>query len=516
MDQTNNKTIAKNTIYLYFRLAFSMFVSLFTSRVILQVLGVTDMGIQASVGGVVGFLGFLNSALSNGTSRFLTYSLGEGDLEKTKITFSTVFWVHAAMTIFLVIALETVGLWFLYNKLIIPADRMDAAVWIFHFSVLSIAVGVTQVPYGACVVAHEKMNMYAYTGIIEVLLRLAIVYALTIVPGDKLKWYASMFFVISMGMRIFYRWYCTTRFEECKLQFKFDKAVFKPIVKFSGWQLFANIAIALNNQGILILLNMFFSPAVVAARSISLQVNSTASRFMSNFRSAANPQIVKSYAAGDYVRSKSLLLESTKYCYYLMLMMTVPVFLLSYELLYLWLGQVPEYTDIFLKLVMIQGLFQIFDTGLYTAIYANGNIKPNALTSPTIGFLAFPITYMLFSMGFSPIALSWVFIIVYGILAFLQKPIILVKVCGYKWSDFVPLYWSCLKVTIVSFIAPFVVRNYMDSQTDNSYIVFFVVGFVSVFGVAITVWYIGIDNNIRTKVIEFIKGKIHRRKKMAR
>lgn len=508
-EQTNNKTIAKNTVYLYFRSAFSMFVSFFTSRVILQVLGVTDMGIQASVGGVVSFLGFLNGALCGGTSRFITYSFGEGDIEKTKTIFNTVFWVHAALSAFLVVAVETVGLWFLYNKLIIPADRMDAAVWIFHLSVLSMAVGVTQVPYGACVVAHEKMDMYAYTGIIDTILKLAIVYALMIVPGDKLKWYASFFFITSTGMMLFYRWYCTSRFEECKLQFKFDKAVFKPIAKYSGWQLFAQTAIALNNQGVLILLNMFFSPAVVAARSISLQVNGTISQFIANFRSAANPQIVKSYAAGNYVRSKSLLLESTKYCYYLMLMMTIPVFLLSSELLYLWLSQVPEYTVIFLKLVLIQGLFQIFDTGLYTAISAHGNIKPNALTSPIIGFCAFPLTYLLFRLGCSPIALSWVFIVVYGILAFIQKPWILVKIVGYKWSDFVPLYGACFKVTILSSIVPFLTRYYIDIVIDNKLVKFLVVGTISVLSVAVVVWGCGINKEDRAKLINFIKSKLH-------
>ncbi|WP_028904494.1 lipopolysaccharide biosynthesis protein [Prevotella sp. P6B4] len=507
---SDNKTIAKNTMALYFRMGITMLVGLFTSRVILQVLGVTDMGINATVGGVVAFAGFLNAALSNGTSRFLTVALGKGDKEELKSTFSTCFWVHFGLALILVLLVETVGLWFLYNKLIIPADRMDAAVWVFHLSVISMVATMTQVPYGACLIAHERMDMYAYTSLIDVFLKLMIVYALTLFDVDKLKLYSTLFFCTSMGMLLFYRWFCATRFEECRVDFKFDKRVFKPILVFSGWQLFANISISLNSNGILMLLNMFFSPAVVAARAISLQVNSYATQFMTNFRTAANPQIIKKYAAGDYEGSKHLLLESTKYCYYMMLMLSLPIYLLSYQLLYLWLGQVPEYCDIFLKLVVIQSLFQIFDTGLYTAIYADGNIKWNALTSPTIGFIAFPVVYVLFKFGASPIALSWVFIVVFVILGCIQKPLILIKICGYTFRDFIPMYWSCLKVTIISTVIPVMYDCWIRIQTDNQYLIFFSVVVISVLSVCASSWCFGIDASMREKVIQFVKNKIQK------
>ena len=266
----------------------------------------------------------------------------------------------------------------------------------------------------------------------------------------------------------------------------------------------------LNINGILMLLNMFFSPAVVAARTISLQVNTYATQFMTNFRTAANPQIIKKYAAGDYDGSKHLLLESTKYCYYMMLMLSLPIYLLSYQLLYVWLGQVPEYCDIFLKLVVIQSLFQIFDTGLYTAIYANGNIKWNALTSPTIGFCAFPVVYVLFKFGASPIALSWVFIVVHAILGCIQKPLILIKICGYKFRDFIPMYWSCLKVTFFSSIIPVAFDYWVRTQTDNQYISFFSVAIISVLSVCASSWCFGIDASMRNKVVQFVKNKLHK------
>lgn len=508
--QTNNKTIAKNTLALYFRMGITMLVGLFTSRVILQVLGVTDMGINATVGGVVAFAGFLNAALSNGTSRFLTVALGRGDTEKMKSTFSTCFWVHLGLALILVLLIETVGLWFLYNKLIIPADRMDAAVWVFHLSVISMVVTMTQVPYGACLIAHERMDMYAYTSLVDVFLKLVIVYALTLFDVDKLKLYSTLFFFTSMGMLLFYRWFCSTRFEECHINLSFDKRIFKPILVFSGWQLFANISIALKSHGILILLNMFFSPTIVAARTISLTVNNYATQFMTNFRTAANPQIIKKYAAGDHDGSKHLLLESTKYCYYMMLMLSLPIFLLSYQLLYVWLGQVPEYCDIFLKLVVIQSLFQVFDTGLYTALYANGNIKWNALTSPIIGICSFPIVYVLFKMGASPVALSWVFIMVYAFLGCIQKPIILIKICGYKPKDFIPMYWSCLKVTILSSIIPVAFDYWVRTQTENQYIIFFSVSLISVLSVCANSWCFGIDSAMRAKVLSYVKKKLQK------
>ena len=508
-ENSNNKTIAKNTMALYFRMGITMLVGLFTSRVILQVLGVTDMGISATVGGVVAFAGFLNSALSNGTSRFLTVALGKGDTEDLKSTFSTCFWVHLGLSLIILFLIETIGLWFLYNKLIIPAERLDAAVWVFHLSAISMVVGMTQVPYGACLIAHERMDMYAYTSLVDVFLKLVIVYALTLFNVDKLKLYSTLFFFTSMGMLLFYRWFCASRFEECRIYLKFDKRIFKPILVFSGWQLFANIAISLNSNGILMLLNMFFSPAIVAARAISLQVNNYATQFMANFRTAANPQIIKKYAGGDYDGSKHLLLESTKYCYYMMLMLSLPIFLLSYQLLYVWLGQVPEYCDIFLKLVVIQSLFQIFDTGLYTALYANGNIKWNALTSPTIGLCCFPIVYALFKMGCSPVALSWVFIVFYAILGCVQKPLILIKICGYKFRDFIPMYWSCLKVTILASVIPFISDYWIRTQTENQYIIFFSVAIISVLSVCASSWFFGIDTPMREKVLQLAKKKLH-------
>ena len=503
--QSNNKTIAKNTLFLYFRMMFTMVISLFTSRIILQKLGVDDYGIYQAVGGVVGFLSFINGALSTGSSRFLTYALGEGNVEKLKRTFSTTLNIHILIAILIVIVAETVGLWFLYNKMVIAPDRLSAAVYTYHLSILTAVFTLTQVPYNATIVAHEKMSIYAYMSIFEVSAKLLICYLLTIGGFDRLMMYATLLLGVQVGVMGFYRFYCTRHFEEARYSFSFDKKIFKEIAGFSGWSMFANASIALNSQGVLILLNMFFTPAVVAARAISLQVNMAANQFVSNFRQAANPQIVKKYAAGDYEGSKHLLLESTKYSYYLMYLIALPVCLLAYPLLKLWLGVVPNYTVPFLQLVIVQSLFQVFDTSFYTALYAKGRLRENALTSPTLGFMIFPITYILFKLGYSPLVLSWTSLVVYAILGIIVKPWLIIKIVDYKCSEIWSVYRSCIVVTLVSLPVPITIYRLLDTSELLNFII---VGFVCLLSIGITVFFFGIDIAMRKKVVDAVMKKI--------
>ena len=500
-EKTNNKTIAKNTLFLYFRMMFTMVISLFTSRIILQKLGIDDYGIYQAVGGVVGFLSFINGALSTGSSRFLTYALGEGNVEKLKRTFSTTLNIHILIAILIVIVAETIGLWFLYHKMVIAPDRLSAAVYTYHLSILTAVFTLTQVPYNATIVAHEKMSIYAYMSIFEVSAKLLICYLLTIGNCDRLMMYATLLLVVQVGCMCFYRFYCTHHFEEARFSFSFDKKIFKEIAGFSGWSMFANASIALNSQGVLILLNMFFAPAVVAARAISLQVNMAANQFVSNFRQAANPQIVKKYASGDYEGSKHLLLESTKYSYYMMYLIALPVCLLAYPLLKLWLGVVPDYTVPFLQIVIVQSLFQVFDTSFYTALYAKGRLRENALTSPTLGFMIFPITYVFFKLGYSPLVLSWTSLVIYGILGIIVKPWLIIKIVDYKCSEIWSVYRSCLIVTVASLPIPIIICKLVDT----SQIVYFILlGLVCLISVALSAFFLGIDKAMRKKVLGII------------
>lgn len=503
--ESSNKRIAKNTIFLYFRMMFTMLVSLYTSRIILQKLGVDDYGIYQAVGGIVGFLSFINNALATGSSRFLTYALGEKDFEKLRKTFSTTLNVHIIIALFVIIIAETVGLWFLHNKMVIATERLSAAEYVYHLSIITAAFTLTQVPYNATIIAHEKMSIYAYVSIVEVSAKLAICFLLSIGNFDKLKLYATLLLIIQIGLMIFYRIYCRNKFEESRFSMSFDRKIFKEIASFSGWSLFASSSTALNSQGILLLLNMFFSPAVVAARAISLQVNMAANQFVTNFRTAVNPQIVKKLASKDVEGSHQLLLESTKYSYYLMLCLCLPICLLAHPLLQLWLGVVPEYATIFLQLIIVQSLFQVFDTSFYTALYAIGRLKENALISPTLGLVRFPIIYLLFKWGFSPVALSWASLITYAILGLMVKPILIVKLANYSMADIWGVFRPCLLVTLFSLPIPIYLTMNLDCFIFANFLICTV---ASIAVVLIAVWSVGIDKSTRSKISAIIAKKI--------
>ena len=303
---------------------------------------------------------------------------------------------------------------------------------------------------------------------------------------------------------LFYRIYCTRQFTETKYKFIYDKSILKSIAGFSGWSLFANGAIALNSQGILLLINMFFNPAVVAARSISIQVNMAINQFVGNFRTAVNPQIVKKYAAGDIKGSQKLLLESTKYSYYMMFLLCFPICLLARPILELWLGVVPEYTVIFLQLIMIQSLFQVFDTSFYTALYAKGQLRENALISPTVLFVVFPIVYIFFKIGASPVVLSWITMIAYALLGLVIKPILIVKIAGYRWKDICNIFKPCITVTLCSLPIPLFITSHIDTLHIINFIIMII---VTILTTCCSIYWVGIDKETKIKTKSFIRNK---------
>lgn len=505
-EMDSNKTIAINTIYLYFRMLFTMLVALYTSRIILEVLGVDDFGTYQAVGGIVAMLSFINGALSNGTSRFLTYELGTGNYVKLKKTFSTLLSLHIVIAVLIVILAETVGLWFVKNELIIPDGRMDAALFTYHLSVITSVVTITQVPYNASIISHEKMGVYAYLSIFETVAKLLIVYSLTFFEWDKLKLYALLLCILQIVTALYYRQYCVKKFKETHFKFTLDKSIVKEVSSYSVWNLISSISIPLKNQGLTIILNMFFSPAVVTARALANQVNMAANQFVQNFRTAANPQIVKRLASGDIQGSKTLLLSSTKYSYYMMLALCLPICLLAEPLLKLWLKEVPKYTVIFLQLAIVSSLFQVFDNSFYTALYAVGRIKENAFISPVLGILTFPLTYALFKLGYSPVVLAWILLVLYAILGILIKPILIVKYADYKWRDIISVFRQCIKVTIASSIFPIIVYLNKESFSVNSKLIYFLIILLLCFvSTLLSVWFIGLDKIMRLRVKEWGK-----------
>ena len=507
----DNKRIAKNTIFLYIRMMVMMFVSFFTSRVTLQALGVDDYGLMNTVGGIIGMMTFVNNALSVGSSRFLTFEMGTGDTDKLKRTFSTIFYAHLGMALLVVLVAETVGLWFLYNKVNIPPDRMDAAVFTYQVSILSCVVGITQVPYGAAIISHEKMSVYAYTSLIDVFAKLGVVYLIYISPFDKLKTYMTLYTSVGISMAFYFRYYCVRHFEEAKLRLVFDKQIMKSVATYSGWNLFANTSIALNTQGTIVLINMFFNSSVVAARAIANTVMMAAGQFVGNFRTAANPQIVKLYAAKDYEGSKRLLLQSTKFSFYLMFIFALPIFFVADPLLHIWLVEVPDYAVSFLQFAIATSLFQVFDTSFYTALYAKGQIRENALISPTVGFLMFPIIYLMFKFGASPISLAWAFLVDYAILGLIVKPILIVKIVHYTWKDVLSVFIPCLRVTVLAIPIPLLCYYFINNTWHPSIALHFIIlTLVSVLSAGVSIWFAGMDSELRGKVISMIKTKFKR------
>ena len=493
---------------MYVRMIFVMVVSLYTSRVVLHTLGVEDYGTYQVVGGIVGFLSFLNITLSSGTSRFLMFELGAGDKERLQKTFSTLLTTHYMLAVIVVIFSETIGLWFVYNKLVIPPARMDAAVITYHISVFTAFFSLTQTPYAASIKSHERMDIYAYTSIFDVTAKLVIVYLLAISPIDRLVFYAILLAIVSISMMMFYRWYCVRKFPECKYHFFFDKKIFYHVTSYCGWNLFSNTAGVLNSQGMIILLNMFFNAGVVTALSVATTVKNAANSFVENYRVASVPQIVKQYAAGDLESSKSLVLSSTKYSYFLLYIMGLPIFLVAPELLKLWLKIVPEYSVVFLRFVIVICFLELFNSGFYTALNAVGRIREFSIIYPAIMFLCFPVVYVAFKMGYSPITVSIVMLVANAIMSLVVMPRLVVKIANYSFREIYELYKTCLLVTLPSLPIPILVYYLM--RGEGIWMKFLVISFVSVVSVGLCVWYIGVDKNMRTKIVSFVKSKISR------
>lgn len=506
MPTSDNKRIAKNTAMLYVRMFFTMAVTLYTSRVVLRILGVEDFGIYNVVGGIVTMLAFLKGALTTSTIRFLTYELGRKDYERLQHVFSASMTILVAIGIIIFLLAETVGLWFLLNKMTIPESRMEAAVWTYQFSILTFLVAVTQVPYNAIIIAHEKMNIYAYVSIIEVILKLLIVYMLVMIDFDKLKSYAILMFVVYVIITLLYRIYCIRHYKESRFSFHWDKSLYITLANFSGWSLTGNFASVLLTQGSNILLNIFFGPVINASRAIAVQVDTAVSNFVTNFRKAAGPQIVKLYAAGEVKKMKRLILHTTKFSYFLLLILELPVLLETNLILNVWLGIVPDYAIIFIKLTLIYSLITVFDTSLYYVFNAMGRIKENAIISPFISFWVIPISYVLFKYGYSPVILFYVLIVKAVILSFIVKPILLYRYAGYKMKDIVEIFFPCIIVTLFSFIFPVLTIYYLEPGWTR----IIIVGIISVLSVGISVLYFGIEKEMRRKVFIFTLSKIKR------
>ncbi len=506
----NHLVIAKNTLFLYFRMLLTMFVSLYASRVVLQVLGINDFGIFQTVVGVVGLISFANNALSAGSSRYLTFALGKGNLDELKKTFSSIFLIHLALALLVAIAAETVGLWFVCHNAEILPERIDAAVFAYHFIVVSVFLSITQIPYTACIISHEKMAVFAYISVIEAFLKLFVVYLLQIGDFDKLKMYAVLLCIVQLGITFSYRLYCLKKLPESRSRFIVDEIIIKNVLKYTGWNLLTNTASAVVLHGSTVMTNVFFNPSIVAARAIANQVNDSANQVVHNFRNASNPQIVKKFAAEDFEGSKQLLLSSTKISFYLMLFLCVPVFLETEMILKIWLGFVPDYSAAFLRIAIVTSLIQVFSHSFYAALYAKGTIRENAIFTSIVNFVMFSVVYLLFKLGFSPLALAWSIFIAELFLAVCVKSVLVVKIVGYRWNDIFAVYIPCIKVFLVAIPIPLLVLLLLNSINMNEILRFVVMIFLSLASVFFSIWSIGLNTKQRI-FLRQIAGKFVKR-----
>ena len=430
---SSNKRIAKNTLILYLRMIFILCIGLYTSRVVLNTLGVEDYGIYNVVGGFVAFFSFLNGAMATATQRFITFELARGNIKKQITTFSTALIIHFSIAVLIVIAAETIGFWFVCNKLVIPEERFSAAIWVYQFSILTMFVSFVSIPYNAAIIAHEKMSAFAFISILDAMLKLIIVLLLTIVAFDKLIFYAALLFGISLLDRLIYGLYCKRHFAETRIKLVFDKKLFREMTNIAGWSLFGNIAGVCYTQGLNVLLNMFFGPAVNAARAIAVTIQGVVTGFVSNFQMALNPQITKSYAIGDLHHMHSLIFASSKYSFFLLLCIALPIMVETQTILTLWLKIVPGHTIWFTRLMLCILLIDALSNPLMISSQAVGRVKVYQSVVGGLMLLILPIAYVVLKLGGNPEMVFIVHLIV-AIVALISRVVIVGRMVSFSFA----------------------------------------------------------------------------------
>lgn len=501
----NNRRIAKNTIILYLRMILLMLVNLYTSRVILSALGIEDYGIYNVVGGVVAMFGFLNGAMTAGTQRYLTFELGRKDYSRLRSVFITSVNIHILIALVVVILAETVGLWFLNNKMVIPDERMGAAMWVYQFSVVSTAVMFASVPYNATIVAHERMGVFAYISIFEAVMKLVIALALYLFHGDRLIMYGLMLLCVQVLVRIVYGIFCRRHFEEARYEFRFDRSLFCEILSFSGWNLWGSTASVAMTQGLNIMLNVFFGPMVNAARGIAAQVQSVVMQFASNFQTALNPQIIKSYASNELDYMHSLIFRSSRFSFCLLFCLSLPVFIETDMLLGLWLKEVPEHSSVFLRLILCVAIIQSVSGPLMTSAQATGRVKVYQSVVGGILVMVLPAAYIVLRLGGSPMSVFVTEIAVCAV-AFVVRLLIVRSMIHLSLREFFTnVILRCVLVAVVALVLPLFLNMYLDDSLAAS----LAVCAASVISAIVATLLVGMTKNERNATIQTVRTKIH-------
>lgn len=506
--QENNKRIAKNTIVLYVRMIFVLLVALYTSRVLLDVLGVEDYGVYNVVGGVVTMLGFFNGAMVASTQRFFSFAIGQEDIEQLNRNYSTILLIQGGLALLVILLAETVGLWFVRTYLVIPPERMSAALWVYHFAVFSFVLSMLQVPFTALIITHERMNVYALISICDVALKLLLVLVLPYLPFDKLISYAVLLFCVALITCSTYMLYCKVRLRYVRVIKRFDRNLFRVLLSYMGWNLWGNSAAVIMGQGINILLNIFFGPAVNAARAIAYQVQGALNQLVANFQLALNPPIVKSYARGEMDYMHRLIISGSKLSFALIFSISLPIILETETLLSVWLKSVPEHAVLFTKLTMIFAITESISGPLMCAIQSTGRI---ALYQTVVGgmlILNLPVSYVVLKLGGSPEATVVVSIII-SLVAFIFRVFIVSpRISISRWRLLKEVF---LKSSVVSAVVA-AVCLFAFHFIGTGIASFVVLLLISVAGTALSMYFLALDNRERHLVAGKVSGFFYRSK----
>lgn len=500
--QANNKRIAKNTLFLYGRMLLMMLVYLYTSRIVLNALGVEDYGIYNVVAGVVSMFSVLSGSLSAAISRFITFEMANGDIEKLKKVFCTAINVQTILIIIITILLETIGLWFLNYKMVIPESRMASANWVFQFSVITFAINLWSVPYNASIIAHEKMSAFAYISISDAIIKLLIAFVILKSPIDRLIYYGALMLIAGLIERFLYSYYCKCNFQECHYHISFDKSVTKEMFGFAGWNFIGAASAVLRDQGGNMLINLFCGPTVNAARGVAMSVNSAVRSFVGNFQTALNPQIIKNYASGDREYLLKLIFQGSRLSYYILLILALPILFSTPYLLDLWLGIVPEHTINFTRLVLLFTLSESLAGPLITTMLATGNIRNYQIIVGGCQLMNLPISYLLLQFGLPP---EYIFVvaIVVSVLCEMARLIMLRGMINLPIKDFLKnVYFNVIVVTISASIIPYITIELIGL---SNFLQFFIIVVVCILCAMLSIYTIGCNRHDRQLIHSIIK-----------
>lgn len=484
-----------------------MLVSLYTVRVVLNVLGVEDYGINNVVAGFVTMFSFLSAAMTSASQRYFSYDIGKGDNDHLNRTFCVTIIIYIFLCIVVVVVAETAGLWFVLNKMIIPAERRTAAIWVYQFSIISFIMTLITTPYKASIIAHESMDVYAYISIIEVVLKLAVVFVLQVIPLDRLILYGLLHCIVVIINTLLYRGYAKVKFPECKIHLIWDPVMFKDMLSFSGWNLFGSIAYMLKNQGLNVVLNLFFGPVINASRAVAYQINNAVVTFSQNFITAIRPQIVKKYASEETEKAYSLVYIGSKLSYYLMYIFTLPLCLELNFVLKLWLKKAPDLTLIFTSLVLIDALIDSVNNPVITLLQSTGKIKWYQIIVGGILLLNVPVSYVMLRLGYDSY-IVFIITIILTVVGSIARLIMAQIYASMKVKDYIyHVYVPCFFVTIFSFIIPYVIRQLLE----ESFLRFVIVVGISVLITLIGIYIFGINKDEKTLVKQIVRNKLRKK-----